>query len=448
MGDFRRPPDWQQPAGRDTSLIDPVITVRQLSRFGFARKSLTRIDYALVFSTSKGGYDAYLPPLRPSRGEVAAKHYTAVYEVDMGVHPHRAEIPLPSDNDAFEFTASVDLTWQVVDPAAFVQSGHRDVPVLLLGELQQSARSVTRQFAIHDSASAEERLLRALAGQAPPGAAVGLKVTWTLRLRRDQQDIDHQRRLQSIDHTSAEQIRAEQLGMAYDVELDRRTRKQDELQAERAMEYGRLDHELSLQRQKWQHEQDRLGARHEAELRQLEAEKIAFYQKYLEEGGVVAWAMHLAANPADSQLVVSSMSEAQLQLAQAQMELARELLSGDNLEDYEREAPKRRALNAMYELFNQRLPGIPRSQSTSPPPATPSPPEVRLTKADPPESTPQPAEPSEELNKRTTRQEPAPAEQTGAFPGWQPPPGYGSSPTTPPSQEPQPDRDGQEDLAP
>ncbi|RST11101.1 hypothetical protein EF905_25875, partial [Streptomyces sp. WAC05374] len=96
MPDFRRPFEWVQDADRHTQLSDPVLTVRQLSRFDFARKSLTRIDHALVFATPKGSYDAYLPPRRPSRSEAAAKRYTAVYEVDMGVHPVRAEIRLPS----------------------------------------------------------------------------------------------------------------------------------------------------------------------------------------------------------------------------------------------------------------------------------------------------------------------------------------------------------------
>ncbi|WP_405617904.1 hypothetical protein [Streptomyces sp. NBC_00076] len=435
MADLHRPPDWQQPADRHTPLIDPVITVRQLSRFGFARKSLTRIDHALVFSTSKGEYDAYLPPVRPSRGEAAAKRYTAVYEVDMGVHPHRAVIPLPSDNDAFEFTATIELSWQVVDPAAFVRSGHRDVPTLLLGEVQQAARLLTRRFTIDDSAGAEAELLRTLTGphRAPLGAAAGLKVIWTLRLRRDQQEIDHERRLQSIDHASAEEIRAEQLGMRYDAELDRRVRQQDELQLGRAMEYERRGHELAVQR-----------TRHETELQQLTAEKIAFYQRYLEEGGVVAWAMHLAAHPEDSRLVISSMREDQLRLIQTKVELARELLSEGNAEDYELEGPKRMALNAVFEIFNQQALGAPTDRPTPPPPLTmPSPSDVPLTKnSDEGPSTSKPSRPDE-----PPAAAPAPksssSEPVGTFPGWQPPPGYGSSPTAP---EPPPDADTNTDA--
>ncbi len=438
MADFRKPPDFAQPADRHTPLVDPVITVRQLSRWGFARRALTRIDHALVFSTPKGDYDEFLPPVRPSRGEAAAKRYTAVYEVDMGVHLHRTEISLPSDNDAFVFTATIELSWQVIAPKAFVRSGHRDVPALLLGELQHAARPLTRGFPIHDSAGAEVQLLRVLTDpQRPPlGAAVGLKVTWTLHLSRDQQEIAHQQRLQAIDHASAERIRTEQLGRDYDAELDRRVRRQDELQMERATEYGRLEHELSLLRQEWRQEQDVLRARHQAQLQQLDAEKIAFYQKYLEEGGVVAWALHLAAHPEDTRLVIDSMREDQLRFIEAKMELAKELMSGDNAEDYELEGPRRLAFDAVYEIFNQHLPGIPRGRSSPPPTPTLSPPaEVPLTKPGGDTKSASDATPASDPGPMTPADKPVsdPADRNpdGAFPDWQPPPGYGSSPVRP-----------------
>ncbi|MFI6660860.1 hypothetical protein ACIBL8_35580 [Streptomyces sp. NPDC050523] len=336
MPAFNRPPEWQQQADRHTELVDPVLTVRQLGRFDFNLKSLVRIDHALVFATPKGGYDPYLPPRRPTRSEIAAKRYSAVYEVDMGVHPFTAELALPSDNDAFEFTAAVELSWQVLDPARFVASGHRDVPALVLGELQQAARPVTRRFAIADSADAERELLQAVTVLGPLGAPAGLQVTWTLRLRRDQENIDHQRRLQAIDHSATEQIRAAERGMEIDVEVDRRDRQQDRLQIERAASYGHQQQELILQQQRWQHEQAMLssGQQHELalqqghqmlELQRIETEKISFYQWHLSQGGVQAWALHLAQHPEDSRLVMQSMREDQERAQQAAL-LASRLL--------------------------------------------------------------------------------------------------------------------------
>ncbi|WP_199314945.1 hypothetical protein [Streptomyces cadmiisoli] len=366
MPSFHRPPDWQQPADRHTRLTDPVLTVRQLSRFELSLKHVVRIDHALVFSTPKGGYESYLPPRRPSRGEIAAHRYTAVYEVDTGVHPFTDTLALPSDNDAFEFTAEVDVSWRVHDPARFVASGVRDVPALLLGELQQTARPVARRFSIADSAAAEQELLRTLAG--PLGASAGLHVDRTLRLRRDQANIDHQHRLQEIDHSAAEQIRVARQGMRVDVETDHRDRQQDALQLGRAMDYGRQQQELTLQQQRWQHEQAMLQGQQMLELQKIEAQKIEFYQWHLSQGGVQSWALHLAQHPEDSRVVMQSLREDQLRMIQAQMDLVKELLGGEGAEKFELEGPKQLALRTVSDILNQRLPGVPQT-----PPLLPAP---------------------------------------------------------------------------
>ncbi|MFF4251060.1 hypothetical protein ACFY1L_07640 [Streptomyces sp. NPDC001663] len=494
MPAFNRPPEWQQQADRHTELVDPVLTVRQLGRFDFNLKSLVRIDHALVFATPKGGYDCCLPPRRPTRSEIAAKRYTAVYEVDMGVHPFSAELTLPSDNDAFEFTAAVDLSWQVLDPARFVASGHRDVPALVLGELQQAARPVTRRFAIADSADAERELLQAVTVLGPLGAPAGLQVTWTLRVRRDQENIDHQRRLQAIDHSATEQIRAAERGMEIDVEVDRRNRQQDQLQIDRAMAYGNQQQELLLQQQHWQHEQAMLasGQQHQLalqqgrqmlELQRIEAQKIEFYQWHLQQGGVHAWALHLAQHPEDSRLVMTSMREDQLRMIQAQMDLVSQLLNGDTAESYELEGPKQLALRTVSDILNQRLPGVPQTPpliapqgdgpaypgapnaqspgdqapaqvmpgtqapdpaaQTPPPqpsaqmPQTPAPPSAQPPAAAAP-GTPPAGQPS--WQPPTPHAPPATPYAPQQTPAWQPPPGYGNTPTLP-TQPPPPEPD-------
>ncbi|MFG2984169.1 hypothetical protein ACGFYQ_23440 [Streptomyces sp. NPDC048258] len=355
MSDPRRHPDWEQPADRRTQLIDPVITVQQLGRFEVFRKLQTRIDHALVFSTAKGGYVAFLPPQRPG----STRGYTAVYEVDTGVHHIRSEVELPSDNDAFQFVVVVEISWQVTDPARFVESRHRDVPRLLLGELEQAARPVARRFSIAQSAEAEVELLRALPAAGPLGRTCGLQTSWTVRLRRDQENIDHQLRMQAIHHGTDEQILTEQLGMRYDVQLDQRARQQDELTTERALAYGGRQHELVLRQQQWEHQQRLELSRQQAELQRVEAEKIAFYQWHLEQGGVHAWALHLAQHPEDSALVMRTMREDQLQMIRDQMSLVSQVLSDGGAERHELQGPKQLALRAMNDILNQRLPGVP-----------------------------------------------------------------------------------------
>lgn len=365
MPDFSRPPEWQQPADRHTALVDPVLTVRQLTRFEFNRKHHTRIDHALVFATAKGAYDAYLPPHRPTRGDVASKRYSAVYEVDMGIHPARTDLALPSDNDAFEFGAEVEMTWQVTDPRLFVESGHRDVPALLVAELQRSARPVTRRFPIDRSSEAEAELLKALHSMNQLGSGVGLQVSWTLRLRRDQGAIEHQHKLRNIGHQVAEQIHGTELGMSYDAVLNERQLQQNAFQLEQRVAYERQHQDFALEQQRRQHELAMEHSRQQLELQRVEADKIAFYAWHLQQGGVHGFALHLARNPQDTGLIMSNMREDQLRLIHSQMDLVKQLLSDDSAEHYELAGPKKLALQTVSDILNQRLPGV----TQTPPPA-------------------------------------------------------------------------------
>lgn len=457
MPDHRRPPEWQQNADRHTELRDPVLTVRQISRFEFNRKALTRIDHALVFTTPRGGHEVYLPPRRPSRSEVAAKRYTSVYEVDTGIHPWREELALPSDNDAFEFGAELDFSWQVVDPVRYVAGGHRDVPALLIGELQQAARPVTRRFPVSASAEAERELLRAMAGLGPLGATAGLQVTWTLRVRRDEGDIAHQRRLREIDQNVAEQIRADQGGMQADLVRHKRELQQDALQISRSLEYGEQAQRLALEQQRWQHEQALAASYQQMELQRVNAQKIDYYQHHLAQGGIHALAFRLAEHPEDMRLVMENMRQDQIQLMHSQLQLVEQVLKGDHAEAYELDEPKKLALRTMTEIFNQRLPGVPHEPPVigPPPPQTPPhpgrtvpghtvPDAPQIPQQAPPGTTPPEATPPTPPpgNPYASPPQAGPYAQPHPYapppPPWQAPPGYGTVPTAPGPAQPPP----------
>ncbi|MFD8970634.1 PE-PGRS family protein [Streptomyces sp. NPDC059568] len=318
MADLRRQPEWQQQADRHSQLRDPVLTVRPISRFEYtARKPVTPIDHALVFVTAKGAYDTYLPPHRPSRSDAASRWYTSVYEVDMGNHPVRLELELPSDDDAFSFGATADLTWRVADPARYVAGGERDVPTRLDREFHQFARPVSRGFSIEKSRDAEIAVQQALE-DGGFAADVGLQVTCTVRLRLDDEAIAHRRRRRSLEY------------------------ERDMLAPE---------HEFQLQQARQAHELELLRAEQQ---RQLMTEKINFYQYHLQHGGVAAWALHLAAHPEDTRLAMSSMRQEQLALVHSQLEL----LNNEQLEDYQKAEPARQALRTVSELMRQQMPDL------------------------------------------------------------------------------------------
>ncbi|MEU5209728.1 PE-PGRS family protein [Streptomyces sp. NPDC020742] len=382
MPDFRRPPEWDQQADRHTQLTDPVLTVRQLGRFEYAaRRALTRIDNALVFVNGKGGHDTFLPPHRPSRAEIATGRYTAVYEVDTGIHQLQLELALPSDNDAFEFAATADITWQVADPAAYVTSGERDVPALLSRRLRQRVRPVTRRHPVESSPAAERAVQEALdADDALGTAGTGLRVTCDLRLRLDDAAISHHRELRALRYAD------EQLTPAHALRM-----REDRLETERALEGGRQQHELIMQQQGLAHEHALLQGQQQVELQQIEAEKIRFYQYYLQQEGVAAWAFHLSQHPEDSRLVMESLRQDQLILIKSQMELATEIIKGDAAEEYELEEPKRIALRTLQDFLNQRLPGVANGPAlASPQEKQPQVPHVPPPPAHPPHVPPAP----------------------------------------------------------
>lgn len=297
-----RAPDRDQHADRRALLTDPVLTVRQLGRFGLVRTVPTRIDHALVCCTARGAYDVYLPPHRP---RAARRRYTAVYEVDMGIHPVRTRLLLPSSDDAHEFEVTVEIDWQVTDPVVFVRSGHRDVPRLLLGALERAARPVTRLFPIAASDAAESAVLGAVEEHGPLGEDAGLRAGWTVRVRRDALNIEHARRLQDIEHRTTEEIEAKR---------------------------GRL------------------------EVQEYEAKRIAFYREYLDRGGVDAWAMHLAQPSEDSKEAMASLTDNHRSQLTAQLDLVKAVLDKGGAEPFELEAIRRLSISAAHDILGQFVP--------------------------------------------------------------------------------------------
>ncbi|MEY2242885.1 PE-PGRS family protein [Streptomyces sp. BF23-18] len=320
MAEFRRQPEWQQDANRHTTLIDPVLTVRPIARFDYTvRRAVTAIDHALVFVTAKGTYDVYTPPHRPSRSDAATRRYTSVYEVDMGSHPVQLALEMPSDDDAFSFGATADLTWRVADPIAYVASGERDVPTRLTRELHQLARPVSRAFSIEDSPAAERAVQRAV-DEGGFAAGIGLAVTCAVRLRLDDEAITHRRRQRSLRYESD----------MLDPEHEFRLR------------LAHQQHELEMLRQQQDH--------------RLIAEKINFYQYHLQHGGVGAWALHLSQHPEDTKMVIGSIQKDQLSIIRGQLQV----LAGDTLEDFQKAESARSTLRAVDELIQQQAPPAPR----------------------------------------------------------------------------------------
>lgn len=339
-----QPPQWQQDANRHSVLVDPVVTIQELSRFRPLRA--TRIDHALVFTTAQGGLDTYLPPSRPSRTELATRRWTSVYEVDMGWHEAATVLSLTSQNDAFLFEVSLNCTWQVLDPAAFVASGERNVPAMVQRLVEQAVRPVLRGYAMEDSAEAELHARKVLEAGGQLGVRAGLDIRCGLQIRRDEAALEQERDLREIAFARQKLEPRHALLM-----------REDELAAERALVQGEQQHRIEFQQQALDHQRSLARARQELELQEIEAKKIEYYAYWLERGGPAAMAFQLARHPEDARLVMENLRQDQLLTLQNQLTVALQALGGGpgGLEEHQMDEPRRLAANVIKEVLSAKL---------------------------------------------------------------------------------------------
>lgn len=326
--------EWDQGADRHSVLPDPVLRVWQLPRFGYSKLRFG-VANALVFTSARGDIDAFPPPQRPSGRQVAAKRYSAAYEVDTGVHRCSGSLRLPSLQEALEFTGEWRAAWRVERPDLFVRSNERNVPAYVERLVSGLARAVAGQFAIDDSAAAERAIERAADELGHAWERVGLDVRWSTRLTPDAEAVAHQQELRRLRH--AERV----LKSSHHLDT-----QQDELESARELARADQRHQLTLR----QGEQ-------EADLRALEAEKVAYYARYLQQGNVVGWALHLARPSDETKLVMDRLHKEQITLTANQAKLASDLLRNGPLEDYQREGLAKQALETIASLMAQSSPG-------------------------------------------------------------------------------------------
>lgn len=90
----------------------------------------------------------------------------------------------------------------------------------------------------------------------------------------------------------------------------------------------------------------------------MEADKIRYYQYYLQHGGVASWALHLSRHPEDSRLVMENLRQDQLDLIRSQMNVALQVLKGEgSLEEYQHAGLNKHALQIVEEVLTRGLPG-------------------------------------------------------------------------------------------
>ena len=351
MAGYRYAPEWDQHARRDTHIVDPVVSVRPLSRFEFTFRTPTRtVDYALVFSDGRGGCRVYYPPHRPTRHELAAGRYVSVHEVDTGLHHLDLELALPSDNNAFTFEATANLTWRVHAPEQVVLSGLRDVTALLRNRLGQLLGNVTRDFPINEVRAAEDAARAALSG-AQIADDTGLQLTCAVRLEPDEAARAHQERLRQLHYQ--EQLAAPEFAVAERTQFY-------EHRLEMMRELNRQ--QLEAARSSFDRGQEQLRLVHE---QQLLAERAKFYKWYLENQGVEGWSLQLAQHPEDLRHALSWLDGEDERKVKNYLAMLDSVKESGHVESYEMDEPRQQLLNVLREYFAGRAasqPGQPQVQ--------------------------------------------------------------------------------------
>ncbi|MFF7472114.1 SAV_2336 N-terminal domain-related protein [Streptomyces sp. NPDC008092] len=119
------------------------------------------------------------PVLMPPSGAPPAPS-TRYYEVDLTDHRDGTSMSLPS-SDGPPFTASVELTWNVVDPVAFVNGGFAYVTGVLFEHLSKEAARITRRHPPEDVIAAQHAVHAGLRDWPVPGLAVTCSVSLVRR---------------------------------------------------------------------------------------------------------------------------------------------------------------------------------------------------------------------------------------------------------------------------
>ncbi|MFF3984357.1 SAV_2336 N-terminal domain-related protein [Streptomyces sp. NPDC001797] len=115
------------------------------------------------------------PILMPPSGPLPNPS-TRYYEVDLTDRRDGTSMSLPS-SDGSPFTASVELTWNVVDPVAFISGRFTDVAGVLFQHLSKEAARITRRHPPEDVIAAQHAVHAGLRDWPVPGLAVTCSVS-------------------------------------------------------------------------------------------------------------------------------------------------------------------------------------------------------------------------------------------------------------------------------
>ncbi|MFJ7266714.1 hypothetical protein ACIQV3_08605 [Streptomyces sp. NPDC099050] len=132
--------------------------------------------------------------------------YTA-FELQLGWHTVSFQVQLPASERGRSFPADVAVRWRVGDPCAVARSQVTDVGVLLVPELEQRLRDVSRTYSINHAEEVRDAVNHALSGH-DLGVRFGLELDVFVTIQADRLIREHGAQVgEVLNQTAVEQFR-------------------------------------------------------------------------------------------------------------------------------------------------------------------------------------------------------------------------------------------------
>lgn len=250
----------------------PAVQEIRVSRSSLRKNNPATSGHSAVVYVMKDG-EYRIGSGRLTMGELWLATPLEMYLVDLTSHEEIYVQQLPSQEEAFAFTASVRVGWQVTDPVAAVRAGDFEPRETIGRYMEERLREVTRQFGVEQSADAERR-------------------------------IAHEYRGRVLSVSAAVQI----TGCSAVLDLDEATREHiaGRTQFARESETELNTHGLQVMRTAHAQELEKLTEKHELELKQ---ERMKLYADALRGDDVNVLALRLAGHDEDVKDVINLLQE-------------------------------------------------------------------------------------------------------------------------------------------
>ncbi|MEU8235354.1 hypothetical protein AB0C12_37685 [Actinoplanes sp. NPDC048967] len=308
--------------------IDPIIGESVLPLFTLGAPVNMMTGHAVLVYLSRTGSgrpDVRIGNPPPLRERIKRRYWR--FEVDTAMHATSVSLTLPAAEETTVFTARVNLTWTISDPAQVVLSGIRDFRPVIWGFLDHLLRGISRRHRIETAGIAEQDMNDCL--------------------ERKIQDIGQGVRLNLLSvNVQCDEAAGRHIAARIDSE---RTRELAVLRG--VLERGQEEHRIQAERIRAEHthQLEAMASRHELALKD---QRVAFYRTAVAEGGYNVVMLHLLEHPNDIKTVVDMLHAGQKDEYERARQILQDLLTNNLINQADAEPMREYAISRLQSAFD------------------------------------------------------------------------------------------------